>query len=227
MKRSKSLFLIISLVPFLVSCSGREASGPNERAGREWAAMRAGLAKGWNTWDTRSVLTHVLLPEGFSVSLRLVSHRTGDTLTEALPGRSDDGAKEHVIPGPHAWDGSYTEVAVEWQGIRIGVRTAAVDGGFFLQIMPLRHSPGDALVLDPQMLWGRPGEIRTAGGVIRADTPSGPTELAVAAGQDLATDKNWQFSLAAPIAITTDPSKTAEEIATSTSFGSRLSYRSA
>jgi hypothetical protein len=174
--------------------------------------MRAGLAKGWNTWDTRSVLSHVLLPKGFSVSLRLVSHRTGDTLTEALPGRSDDGAKEHVIPGPHAWDGSYTEVAVEWQGIRIGVRSAAVDGGFFLQIMPLRQSPGDALVLDPQMLWGRPGEIRTAGGVIRADTPSGPTELAVAAGQPLATNAGLKFSLAEPIAVTTDPSKTAEEI---------------
>jgi hypothetical protein len=174
--------------------------------------MRTRLAKGWNTWDTRSVLTHVLLPEGFSINLRLVSHRSGETLNEALPGRGDDGAKEHVIPGPHAWDGSYTEVAVEWQGIRIRVQTAAEGDDLFLLVSPMRQSPGDALVLDPQMLWGKPGEVRIKDSRFRADTPSGPTELAVAAGRCFATDGNWKFSLAEPIAITTDPSKTAEEI---------------
>jgi len=212
MKRPQSLFLILSLVPFIVSCNWKKPSGPNDQAGSEWAAMKARFSKGWNTWDTRSVLSHVLLPEGFSINLQLVSHQTGDTLKEALIGRSDYGTKERVIPGPHAWDGSYTELVVEWQDIRIGVRSAAVDTEFFLQINPIRQSPGDALVLDPQMLWGRPGEIRITGRTIRADTPSGPTELAVAAGQYLATDKCWKFSLAEPIAITTDPSKTAEEI---------------
>ncbi|HOW84582.1 MAG TPA: trehalase family glycosidase [Candidatus Aminicenantes bacterium] len=173
--------------------------------------MKARLSRGWNTWDTRSVLSHVLLPEGFSVSLRLVNHRTGDTLKEALPARGEDGA-ERVVPGPHAWDGSYTEVVVEWQGIRIGVRSAAVDNGFFLQIIPHRRSPGDALLMDPQMLWGRPGKIMIKSGTIRADTPSGQTELAVAAGRYLATDQHLEFSLAEPIAVTTDRSKTAAEI---------------
>jgi putative isomerase len=212
MKRTPSFFLILSLVPFIVSCNGKNPSGPKAQAGSEWAAMKTRLAKGWNTWDTRSVLSHVLLPAGFSISLQLVSHQTGDILSEALPGRNDDGTHERVIPGPHAWDGSYTEVEVEWQGIRIGVRSAAVDKEFFLQISPLRQAPGDALVLDPRMLWGRPGEIRIIGRTIRAETPSGPTELAVAAGQALGTDKGLRFSLAEPIAVTTDPSKTAEEI---------------
>lgn len=212
MKTAKSLFLILALVPFLVSCNGEKRSGQNDRAGSEWAAMKARLSQGWNTWDTRSVLSHVLLPAGFSINLRLVSHQTGDTLNEALPGRGDDGAKERVIPGPHAWDGSYTEVVVEWQSIRIRVQTAAEGHDLFLLVSPMRRSPGDALVLDPQMLWGKPGEIRIQDSRIRADTPSGPTELAVAAGRHLATDGNWKFSLAEPIAITTDPSKMAEEI---------------
>ncbi|MCK7478389.1 MAG: hypothetical protein M0C28_14040 [Candidatus Moduliflexus flocculans] len=154
--------------------------------------MKARLAKGWNTWDTRSVLSHVLLPAGFSISLQLVSRQTGDILNEALPGRSDDGLKERVIPGPHAWDGSYTEVEVEWQGLRIGVRSAAVDKEFFLQVSPLRQAPGDSLVLDPRMLWGRPGQISITGRTIRAETPSGPTELVVAAGQALGTDKDLE-----------------------------------
>ena len=212
MKKTKSLFLILSLVLFIVSCNGKSPSGPNDRSGSEWAAMKTRLAKGWNTWDTRSVLSHVLLPAGFSISLQLVSHQTGDILNEALPGRSDDGKKERVIPGPHAWDGSYTELVVEWQSISIRVQTAAEGNELFLLVSPSRQSPGDGLVLDPRMLWSRPGEIRITGRTIRAETPSGPTELAVAAGRSLGTDKDLKFSLAEPIAVTTDPSKTAEEI---------------
>lgn len=30
------------------------------------------LARGWNTWDTRSVLTHVFLPYGFGIDLNLM-----------------------------------------------------------------------------------------------------------------------------------------------------------
>jgi len=189
MKKTKSYFLIISLVSFIVSCNWKNPSGQKDQAASELTAMNARLSKGWNTWNTRSVLSHVLLPEGFSINLQLVSHQTGDTLKEALIGRSDYGTKERVIPGPHAWDGSYTELVVEWQGICIGVRSAAVDNEFFLQISPIRQSPGDTLLLDPQMLWGRTGEIRIKDGIIRADTPSGPMELAIAAGQHLATDR--------------------------------------
>ncbi len=174
--------------------------------------MNARLSRGWNTWNTHSVLSHVLLPEGFSINLQLVSHQSGDTLKEALIGRADYGTKERVIPGPHAYDGSYTELIVEWQGISIGVRSVVVGNEFFLQISPIRHSPGDALLLDPQMLWGRSGEIKIEDGRIHAETPSGTTELAIASGQYLTTDKNMKFSLAEPITITTDPAKPVEEI---------------
>ena len=30
----------------------------------EYQEIRERLAQGWNTWNTRSVLSHVLLPEG-------------------------------------------------------------------------------------------------------------------------------------------------------------------
>jgi neutral trehalase len=80
-------------------------------------------------------------------------------------------------------------------------------------ISPIRQSPGDALILDPQMLWGKTGEIRIKDNRIQADTPSGTTELAIAAGQTLAIDTNVKISLAGSIAISSDPSKPAEEIA--------------
>src|SRR4030042_4870918 len=112
MKKAKSLFLIISLVPFFISCNGKHPTGQNDQAGSELAAMNARLSKGWNTWNTRSVLSHVLLPEGFSINLQMVSHRTGDTLKEALIGRGDYGPNARVIPGPNAWGGSYTALVV-------------------------------------------------------------------------------------------------------------------
>jgi len=212
MKKTKPLFLIISLVAFFVSCNGKNPSGQNGQAGSEWAAMKARLSKGWNTWNTRSVLSHVLLPEGFSINLQLVSHQSGDTLNEALPGRSDYGSKERVISGPHAYDGSYTELVVEWQSISIRVQTAAEDNELFLLVSPIRQSPGDTLMLDPEMLWGRKGEIKIKDNRIHADTPSGTTVLSIAAGSYMAAERNIRFSLTEPIAMTTGVSKTAKEI---------------
>ncbi len=44
------------------------------------------LARGWNTWNVRSVLSHVLLPEGFSISLGIKLYSTGRCLREVLLG---------------------------------------------------------------------------------------------------------------------------------------------
>ncbi len=33
----------------------------------EYNQLRAELARGWNTWITRSVLSHVLLPDGLAI----------------------------------------------------------------------------------------------------------------------------------------------------------------
>ena len=39
-----------------------------------YEALQKRLAQGWNTWNTRSVLSHVLLPEGFALNLCPVSY---------------------------------------------------------------------------------------------------------------------------------------------------------
>ena len=35
---------------------------------QEYDSLQRKLATGWNTWNTRSVLSHVLLPEGLAVN---------------------------------------------------------------------------------------------------------------------------------------------------------------
>lgn len=154
-------YLICFLIPVLISCVyDRKANEhrAEEYTGKEFKALKSSLAQGWNTWDTRSVLTHALLPEGFALNLQIVSNR-GDTLKNALFGRETYDYKEKVTPGPHTYDGSYTELASNWQGINIIVKSAAENNDFFLVIDPLSRSGVDSLLLNPAMLWNRAGDI--------------------------------------------------------------------
>ncbi|MBM4144528.1 MAG: hypothetical protein FJ225_13205 [Lentisphaerae bacterium] len=86
--------------------TGGDASVAGMRT--QYEELKSLLARGWNTWNTRSVLSHVLLPEAFAVNLGLRHPTDGLYLKEALFGRSGKD-EEQVRPGPHATDGSYTE----------------------------------------------------------------------------------------------------------------------
>ncbi len=51
------------------------------------------VARGWNTWDTRSVLTQVLLPEALGLSFGLKEYHRGTSLRTAQIGRRTEGAR--------------------------------------------------------------------------------------------------------------------------------------
>jgi len=172
------------------------------------------LCRGWNTWDANSVLSHVLLPEGFAVQLELLDHSKRDTLKDALIGSEDFGTKEHVIPGPHAYDGSYTELTIEWRQISLRIQSAANGNAFFLLITPINYAYGDSLIVDPRMLWGREGKISVDGGLITAKTPARETKISIAAGNYLTSGCRVVCSLDHRIALCTDASKTEADVAT-------------
>jgi len=170
------------------------------------------LAKGWNTWDTNSVLSHVLLPEGLAINLQLQDGESGDTLEDALVGRSAFDSKEHVTAGPHANDGSYTELELEWRDIHIQVQSASVNNELYLLITPVKAASGDLLKVVPRMMWGREGEISISHGAITGKTPTDTIELFVHADQ-LAPDPDYiGVSLANTITISTDDTQSIEEI---------------
>ena len=200
------------IIPFFISSAygnTRNTSFRDDVAGSELTAMNARLSKGWNTWNTRSVLSHVLLPDCFAINLQLINHQLGDTLKEALIGRESYGSKELVIPGPHAYDGAYTELTVEWQGIRARVQSAAKNDDLFLMISPIKYNPGDTLLIAPQMLWDKKGKIRINGNGISAVTPSKTIELTISGGHCVSSKGNIKLSLAEPIVISSDASRSA------------------
>lgn len=43
-----------------------------KQAKEQYLSLQRQLAQGWNTWDVRSVLTHVYMPYAFAIDLNLV-----------------------------------------------------------------------------------------------------------------------------------------------------------
>jgi len=121
--------------------------------------LKRRLARGWNTWNTRSVLSHVLLPEGFALNLCL-KHLPGRAyLKEALIGRRGEDA-EVIIPGPHAYDGSYSSLQLTWNGLELQVQSAKQGEDLVLLVTPKVDPQNPALlVVEAGILWNREGFV--------------------------------------------------------------------
>lgn len=129
----------------------------------EYQALQRRLASGWNTWNTRSVLSHVLLPQGLAVNLGIKEYAGGYHLREALIGRfgKDD---EQIHPGPRTYDGGFTELTLTWRGLQILVQSGVEDGDLLLLVTPLRSQRKPAaLVVEMGLLWNRPGTVERQG----------------------------------------------------------------
>ena len=132
----------LCLAPSVCLAQATAAATPRIQS-PEYAQVQQRLSRGWNTWDVQSVTTHVLLPEGLSV--RVGIHKktriTGDGfLPTALIGRLDPDA-EQVFPGPHAFDGSYTDLRLTWQGLSMRIQSATDAGDLVLLVSPLPGKP--------------------------------------------------------------------------------------
>jgi len=165
--KMKKIFLIsLLLLPFLVTAqtvnlkygSENKTVSGNKISSLESAALQKRLARGWNTWNTRSILSQVLLPEYFAINFQLYNAKSDSTLKDALIGRRGAGV-ENVIPGPHSYDGSYTELTVDWKGIKVNVKTAARGKNLAVVITPLESSKQDMLLIKPGLIWNGEGSM--------------------------------------------------------------------
>lgn len=134
------------------------------------------MKSGWNTWNTRSVLSHVYLPDSFAISLGIKSYHSGLCLREALIGRRAKSNKsgtsgpndvEEVRPGPHAYDGSFTSLEINWDGVDMRVETAVDGYDWFAVVTPLNQQLKTAcLTIEGGVLWGRSGYARRDGDML-------------------------------------------------------------
>ena len=137
-----------------------------------YASLKQKLAAGWNTWNTRSVLSHVLLPEGVAINLGFKHYAGGDYLKEGLIGRRGEW-DERIHPGVRTYDGRYTELRIDWKGTAWRVQSAMTGDDLVLLITPLgppaKRTP--LVVAELGLLWNRPGTLGCNGDVLQAQTP--------------------------------------------------------
>lgn len=125
------------------------------------------LLSGWNTWNVHSVMSHVLLPEGFSINLGLKEFSEGGYLRDALIGRFGE-KEEKIHPGAHAYDGSYIELNLKWRGIEVSVQSAVKDNELVILVSPLANQLLPAtLVVESGILWNRKGYVVLEKGILQ------------------------------------------------------------
>ena len=216
------LSLPLSLLMLPLVCSSTLPGNAQQRS-PEYAAVQSRLARGWNTWDTHSVTTHVLLPEGLAIRIGIKDQGTEGSdsfLGNTLIGRQGK-AEERVIPGPHTWDGSYTDLTLIWRGRTIQVQSAHNGDDLVLLVSPLANAPDHhrpaAAVFSVGMLWNQPGAIQKTDGRIQAALPSRTIPIFLA-GSDTedpnvpVTGAYFSSELTAPIGLSTGKPRTVEAI---------------
>ena len=130
----------------------------------DYLYMKQEYLSGWHTWNVRSVLSHVHMPDGFALNVAIKEYREGHYLKETLIGRFPQDRKnppvEIAFPGPHAYDESYTEMSLKWCDMEIKVESTANDDELVLLITPIKKQIKPAmLVLEGGYLWNRRGWV--------------------------------------------------------------------
>ena len=139
----------------------------------QYRAVQHRLAQGWNTWDTNSMTTHVLLPEGLAVHVEFKHNST--EFADAFLDKTSVGAGT-VFPGAHAWDGSYTDLKVTWKKHVWRVQSAHDGGDLVLLVTPMeteKFAVPPTVIFAVDFLWDRPGTALKHGDAIETHGLSG------------------------------------------------------
>lgn len=132
--------------------------------GNQYKIIQQQLATGWNTWNTKSVLSQVKLPEGIAVNIGFEANdiTARRYLQEAYISNKEEGQAK-VVPGYHAYDGSYTACKVIWHGMEVSVETAHDDNNNLVLLLTPEKLPAITpyFVIEAGMLWNKPGSVQS------------------------------------------------------------------
>jgi len=149
------LRLSVMALAFPLALVGQDPRSP------EYAAVQDRLAQGWNTWDVSSVAGQVLLPDGFTLRVELAnsSALNAEAFLAAMQIGRQGKTDEKVTPGPHTWNGSFTELRLSWRGHDLLLQTAHDGQDLVMLATPLasKSSMPAILVISTGVLWNRTG----------------------------------------------------------------------
>ena len=178
----------------------------------EYQNLMGRMARGWNTWYVKNMLAHVLMPEGMVINLGIKEYRGGSHLREIVKGPID------VVPGLRSYDGSYTDLTLVWEDIRLRVQTALDGDDWVALVTPLAMQKLPALlVVECGMLWNRPGSWREEGGILRGESAARridlfPTSTSVKEGCVWSFVPYLALPLTGPMGLSTGRARTVADI---------------
>lgn len=204
--------LLLLLLTYLDSNAQRNYNA--DYTGIEYIQLKSGLTRGWNTWNTNSVLSHVLLPESVSIDFYLKA-ANGEILKEALMGKKGKGA-ESILPLAHSYDGSYTELLIEWKDIKLRIQSCARGRDICFLLTPVNLNTNSEVWINPlKIWWKREGNFTLNDNEIIFQLPSGNIKL-YAFGDSIKQEKSisphLSFSAGNMIALTTLSGLSAEDV---------------
>jgi hypothetical protein len=133
----------------------------------QYKELQQKLGSGWNTWYANSFLSHVLLPEGFSINLCLNQPGNQEYVRNFYKAADIHKRPEKIIPGLRSDDGSYTSITVIYKGETIFIQTAAESGEQYILVSPVQAKE-NYLVVEAGLLWNRKGSIGRTGDQLTA-----------------------------------------------------------
>ncbi|MBR0463130.1 MAG: hypothetical protein IJJ23_01930 [Clostridia bacterium] len=125
----------------------------------QYLERKTDYQRGWHTWNNRSVLSHVHMPDGLALNLAFKEYASGQYLKETLIGRFGRD-EEKVFPGVHTYDEKYTCLSFQWRSMEIMVESTVNDDGLIILATPVKKQLKPAmLVLEFGYLWGKRGYV--------------------------------------------------------------------
>src|SRR4030042_3579020 len=113
-------FILIPVVVCLCSCHNlnrNEKVTPAEQ-------LQLKFLQGWNSWNNPNVLSYVYMPDGFALQLVFRNKQGGPYwLRDSYIAGTNTNFPEKITPLSHAYDGSYTDLIIEWPGMKAKVTT--------------------------------------------------------------------------------------------------------
>lgn len=125
---------------------------------QEYKQLQEDLCKGWNTWYNNSIISHVLLPEGFSINLCIATIDNRNYLKETFKASSALRRPENVSLGLRSDDGSYTSMTLTYKDTRVAIETATEGKDIVILVSPEQPSE-NLIVAEAGILFDKEGQI--------------------------------------------------------------------
>jgi len=208
---------LFTICLMLMAYSGINAQTvPRNIKTKEYQALQEKLGKGWNTWYNNSVMSHVLLPEGFAINLCISTPGSSSYLKEVFKASTFSKRPEQVKLGLRADNGSYTSLELTYKHEIYEVQSASDGIDEFILVTPKQESTNQ-LVIEGGLLWGQNGVIGKTGNKITGKFSShtisvSTTEQPVNDAYIMSTAPDIILSLKKEVGIYTGKKRTLTEI---------------